>query len=85
MIAKNVEKQNKKKEKYGIEYGSKMAELAKTQTKSIDAEAAYKKEKTASSYANATGKDYSSEDSDTPKPSVETKSIAGYANMLKRD
>lgn len=85
MIQKNVEKQNKKREKYGIEYGSKMAELAKTQTKSIDAEAAFTKEKTASSYANATGKDYTSESSDTPKPSAESKSIAGYANMLKRD
>ena len=86
MIAKNVEKQNKKKEKFGIEYGSKMAELAKTQTKNIDAEAVYTKEKgTASSYANATGKNYTSESGDTPKASVESKSIAGYANMLKRD
>ena len=63
-----------------------MAELAKTQTKNIDAEAVYTKEKgTASSYANATGKTYTSESGDTPKVSVESKSIAGYANMLKKD
>jgi len=35
MIAKNVEKQNKKKEKIGIASGSQMANLAKMQTKSI--------------------------------------------------
>lgn len=84
MIAKNVEKQNKKKEKLGIEYGSKMAELAKTQTKNINIEAT-KEKGTASSYANATGKEYSSEHTDTPKANVESKSISGYANMLKRD
>jgi len=78
MIQKNVEKQNKKKEKLGIEYGSKMAELAKTQTKNIDI-------KTTSSYANATGKEVSSENGTSPKTEVSSKSIAGYANMLKRD
>ncbi len=86
MIQKNVEKQNKKKEKLGIEYGSKMAELAKTQTKNINTEATMTKEKgTASSYANATGKNYSTETAGETKANVESKSISGYANMLKRD
>ena len=86
MIQKNVEKQNKKKEKLGIEYGSKMAELAKTQTKNINVENAYTKEKgTASSYANAASKNYTSETTGETKVNVESKSISGYANMLKRD
>jgi len=86
MIQKNVEKQNKKKEKLGIEYGSKMAELAKTQTKNINVENAYTKEKgTASSYANASSKNYTSETTGETKVNVESKSISGYANMLKRD
>ena len=86
MIQKNVEKQNKKREKLGIEYGSKMAELAKTQTKNINTEAVYTKEKgTASSYANATGKNYNTETTGETKVNVESKSISGYANMLKRD
>lgn len=85
MIAKNVEKQNKKKEKLGIEYGSKMAELAKTQTKNINTETVTKEKGTASSYANATGKNYTEESTGEPKATVESKSIAGYANMLKRD
>lgn len=76
MIQKNVEKQNKKKEKLGIEYGSKMAELAKTQTKNIN---------TAASYANAASKNNTSDDAGVTKANVESKSISGYANMLKRD
>ena len=85
MIAKNVEKQNKKREKLGIEYGSKMAELAKTQTKNINTETVTKEKGTASSYANATGKNYTEESTGETKATVESKSIAGYANMLKRD
>lgn len=89
MIQKNVEKQNKKREKLGIEYGSKMAELAKTQTKSIDAENVYRSRGSAASYANSTGKNYSAKDASDSntetKANVESKSISGYANMLKRD
>ncbi|MBP3610086.1 MAG: YidC/Oxa1 family membrane protein insertase [Lachnospiraceae bacterium] len=85
MIQKNVEKQTKKREKLGIEYGSKMAELAKTQTKSIDAEAAVQRQKgSTASYANATGKNYTAERS-ASSAGTDKKSVSGYANMLKKD
>ena len=87
MIAKNVEKQNKKREKMGIASGSQMAELAKMQTKSIDAYSnAEVKKSTTSSYANATGKNYTSEKTASSATNSEgKKSIGGYANMLKKD
>ena len=85
MIAKNVEKQNKKREKMGIASGSQMAELAKMQTKSIDAYSnAEVKKNTTSSYANATGKNYTSEKT-ASSASTDKKSVSGYANMLKKD
>lgn len=85
MIAKNVEKQNKKREKMGIASGNQMAELAKMQTKSInnDTVAEVKKSST-SSYANATGKNYTAEKT-TSAANTDKKSISGYANMLKKD
>jgi len=86
MIQKNVEKQNKKREKLGIEYGSKMAELAKTQTKNINTETMAQKKSTTASYANATGKDYKAEvKKEGSATSGGAKSISGYANMLKKD
>lgn len=84
MIAKNVEKQNKKREKLGIASGNQMAELAKMQTKSIDAYAAEVKKTSTSSYANATGKNYSTEKT-ASAANTEKKSVSGYANMLKKD
>lgn len=85
MIQKNVEKQNKKREKMGIATGSQMAELAKLQTKSIDsATAAEKKKGTTSSYANATGKSYTTEKT-ASSATTERKSVSGYANMFKKD
>ena len=84
MIQKNVEKQNKKREKLGIEYGSKMAELAKTQTKSIDTEAVLRQKGSTASYANATGKNYTAERS-TSSAGTDKKSVSGYANMLKKE
>ncbi len=85
MIQKNVEKQTKKREKLGIASGSQMAELAKMQTKSIDTyTAAEPKKSTTSSYANATGKSYTSEKT-TSSANAESKSVSGYANMLKKD
>lgn len=84
MIAKNVEKQAKRREKYGIETGTKMAEIAKTSTKSIDA-----KPRTMADYANLAGKDYTSEaKSGTTTGSSSSKdatagSIASYANIMK--
>lgn len=89
MIRKNVEKQNKKREKLGIEYGSKMAEVAKTQTKSINTTTlGQKKGKTASyanvSSANTSAKSNSSEQKKTIS-NPGTKSVSGYAHMLKKD
>jgi len=85
MIAKNVEKQNKKREKMGIASGNQMAELAKMQTKSIDAYSnAEAKKSTTSSYANATGKNYTAEKT-ASSANTEKKSVSGYANMLKKD
>ena len=85
MIQKNIEKQNKKREKLGVEYGTKMAELAKTQTKNINTDTVAQRAKgSTASYANATGKNYSSETS-TSSASADKKSVSGYANMLKKD
>ena len=83
MIAKNVEKQAKRREKYGIETGNKMAEIAKTSTKSIDA-----KPRTMADYANLSGKDYTSEAKSGTTGSSSGKgatggSIASYANIMK--
>jgi len=84
MIQKNVEKQNKKREKMGIASGSQMAGLAKMQTKSIDSYEAVQKKSSTSSYANATGKNYTSEKT-TSSANTDKKSVSGYANMLKKD
>ena len=84
MIQQNVAKMNKKREKMGIASGNQMAELAKMQTKSIDSYTkAEPKKSSTSSYANATGKNYTSET--TSSANTEKKSVSGYANMLKKD
>ena len=85
MIKQNVEKMNKKREKMGIASGSQMAELAKMQTKSIDSYTKTEEKKNStSSYANATGKSYTTEKT-TASVNTEKKSVSGYANMLKKD
>lgn len=85
MIQQNVEKLNKKREKLGIASGSQMAELAKMQTKSIDTYTnAEAKKSTTSSYANATGKNYTTEKT-ASSANADRKSVSGYANMLKKD
>lgn len=85
MIKQNVEKMNKKREKMGIASGNQMAGVAKMQTKSIDSYAAAEtKKSTTSSYANATGKNYTAEKS-TSSANSDSKSVSGYANMLKKD
>lgn len=85
MIRKNVEKQNKKREKLGIEYGSKMAEVAKTQTKSINTMAIQQQRKNPSSYTKATStKEYEKEQKTTVSKTG-TKSVSSYAHMLKKD
>lgn len=81
MIAKNVAKQAKRREKYGIETGTKMAEIAKTATKSIDA-----KPRTMADYANMSGKDYTSEVKEANSKehtATASGSIASYANIMK--
>lgn len=78
MIQKNVEKQNKRKAKMGIEQGTKMAELAKAQTKNINTSS----RGTTATYANAANKNYTA-----PENRVTTtggKSISDYANILKK-
>lgn len=85
MIRKNVEKQAKKKEKLGIASGNQMAELAKMQTKSMgNVTNAETKKNSTSSYANATGKSYT-QDNTSASVNKDTKSVSGYANMLKKD
>ena len=85
MIRQNVEKMNKKREKMGIASGNQMAGVAKMQTKSIDSYAAAESKKnTTSSYANASGKSYTTEKTET-SVNTDKKSVSGYANMLKKD
>lgn len=78
MIAKNVEKQAKRREKYGIETGSKMAEIAKTSTKSIET-----KPRTTADYANITGKTVEKNSSEVETKEFVGGSIASYANIMK--
>ena len=87
MIQKNVEKQKKKREKLGIEYGSKMAEVAKTQTKSIDTSALQHQRRNPSSYTKVTNSSEKSNSSEKKTTNIQpgTKSVAGYAHMLKKD
>lgn len=78
MIAKNVEKSNKRKEKLGVATGNKMASVAKTSTKVID------NKSTLQSKAVSTKK---TEASNYTKSEVSYKagSIAANANILKRN
>lgn len=90
LIEKNQAKRAKKLKKMGIDSGNKMAQVAKTSTKSIEVEEI----KSTKDYANLSGKKYdtadnaadeaeaaeSEEKKDTP---VSGGSISGYANILK--
>ena len=79
MIEKNVMKANKKKAKLGIETGNKMAEVAKTPTKTIERKY---EEKSTSSYANAGAKkNYDSYK--RSEVSYSAKSIAANENILR--
>lgn len=76
MIEKNMEKSKKKKAKLGVDYGNKMAEVAKTSTKAIDTDYdknAYKK----NNKARNTGSDYK-----RSEVSYKASSIAANANIL---
>lgn len=84
MIAANNEKVAKKKAKMGIETGSKMAEVAKTSTKSISSEES-KKFKNAYDYKNSSssgkgGKEYKRSD-----VSYSAKSISANANLIRNN
>ena len=90
LIEKNQAKRAKKLKKMGIDSGNKMAQVAKTSTKSIEVE----EPKSTKDYANLSGKKYDTA-SDTKETSdvgdAEEKnndapvsgSISGYANILK--
>jgi YidC/Oxa1 family membrane protein insertase len=79
IIAQNVEKSNKKKEKLGVIRGSKMASVAKTSTKVIEA----KTETTQSS--NAVSKKLEASNYKKSEVSYKAGSIAANANILKRN
>ncbi len=88
LIEKNQAKRAKKLKKMGIDSGDRMAQIAKTSTKSIEAE----EPKTTKDYANIAGKKYdvtedttetnTNDESSTNTP-VAGGSISGYANILK--
>ncbi len=91
LIAKSQEKRAKKLKKSGIETGNKMAEVAKTSTKSIEVQP-----KSTADYANMAGKNYNnaaaatSADTEENQENTENKetpvsggSISSYANVLK--
>ncbi len=89
LIEKNQAKRAKKLKKMGIDSGNKMAQVAKTSTKSIEVEEI----KSTKDYANLSGKKYdtdsssaSEEEEGTSGEKAETPvsgSISGYANILK--
>lgn len=80
LIEKSVEKSNKRKAKMGIETGSKMANVAKTSTKGIDARAAYEE-----SLKRPSAKDGKKGGDGYKKREVSysANSIAANANILK--
>ena len=91
LIEKNQAKRAKKLKKMGIDSGNKMAQVAKTSTKSIEVE----EPKTTKDYAKLSGKKYDSvTDSSSDADGNETEdngttthvsggSISDYANILK--
>lgn len=81
LIAKNVEKQNKKKIKRGIDPNASMAELAKQNTKSIENVAETKTNSTKNN-ANAVKKNYEPSNYKKSTESYKAGSIAANANLL---
>lgn len=78
MIERNVEKANKKKAKLGVDYGSKMAEVAKASTKTYVNTAVDNTEyKKGGKRKSASGSDYV-----RSKVSYSASSIAANANLL---
>lgn len=80
LIEKNSEKVSKRKAKMGIETGNKMASVAKTSTKGIDAKAAYEQSLKRPTVSNGkkSGENYKKSD-----VSYSASSIAANANILK--
>lgn len=81
LIAKNVEKQNKKKIRRGIDPNASMAELAKQNTKSIENIAETKTNSTKNN-ANAVKKNYEPSNYKKSTQSYKAGSIAANANLL---
>lgn len=90
LIEKNQAKRAKKLKKMGIDSGNKMAQVAKTSTKSIEVEEI----KSTKDYANISGKKYDTatdtadyakenEGEETKNDAPASGSISGYANILK--
>jgi YidC/Oxa1 family membrane protein insertase len=79
IIAQNVEKSNKKKEKLGVIRGNKMAGVAKTSTKLIEA-----KTETMQS-SNAVSKKPEASNFKKSEVSYKAGSISANANILKRN
>ncbi|MBQ3029382.1 MAG: YidC/Oxa1 family membrane protein insertase [Lachnospiraceae bacterium] len=88
LIEKNQAKRAKKLKKMGIDSGNKMAQVAKTSTKSIEVEEI----KSTKDYANLSGKKYDTAEDSTDTANDEGRenteapvsgSISGYANILK--
>lgn len=81
MIAKNVAKSNKKKEKYGVVTGNKNANVARTSTKVINPNEALTKPKAVNLNTTKTV----SSDNNKSEVSYKAGSISAYANILKRN
>ncbi len=82
LIEKNVMKANKRKAKLGIDPNASMEELAKKQTRSIEASAEATDIST-TSYANSVKKNYEPSDYKKSDVSYKAGSIAANANLLK--
>lgn len=85
LIEKNVKKANKRKEKLGLDPNASMEELAKRQTKSINAHIPDKEEKSKSTtdFANSVKKNYEASSYNTSDESYSAGSISSYANLLR--
>lgn len=81
LISKNVEKQNKKKIKMGIDPNASMAELAKQNTKSIE-NVAESNTNSTKNHANAVKKNYEPSNYKKSTESYKAGSIAANANLL---
>lgn len=80
LVAKNVAKSNKRKEKLGVATGNKMAGVAKTQTKSIETKSTQPSAVKTSNKTKPEASNYKKSD-----VSYSAGSISANANILKRN